>query len=190
MLLDPRPPKASAAAKGDRRHPFATSAFTPVAAPPAEAAAPPAEAAAKGDRRHPVAMSAFATVVAPPAEAAAPPAAAKGDRRHPVATSAFATVAAPPAAAGAERVADCRNNDSSRRSPTGKCAVDGVEFACVLLPPGLDSPDPRPPMKGAAWTTSPAADVCRARENRVDERYRASQAGVGWVSRRLLRATR
>ena len=108
-------------------------------------------------------------------------AAAKDDSPHPAATSAVATVVAPPAAAGAERVADCRNNNS----PTGKCAVDGVEFACVLLPPGLDSPDPRPPMKGAAWTTSPAADVCRARENRVDERYRASQAGVGWVSRRL-----
>ena len=184
MLLDPRPPKASTPAKGDRRHPVATSAFTTVAAPPAEAAAPPAEAAAKGGRSHP-AISALATVVAPPAEATAPPAAAKGDRRHTVATCAFATVVAPPAAAGAERAADCGNNKSSRRSSTGKCAIDGVEFACVLLPPGLDSPDPRPPMKGAAWTTSPAADVCRARENRVDERYRASQAGVGWVSRRL-----
>ena len=91
-------------------------------------------------------------------------AAAKDDRRHSVAMSALATVAAPPAAAGAERVADCRNNDSSRRSPTGKCAVDGVEFACVLLPPGLDSPDPRPPMKGAARTIRPAAGVCRVRE--------------------------
>ena len=154
VLLDPRPPKASAAAKGDRRHP--------------------------------VAMSAFATVVAPPAEAAAPPAAAKGDRRHPVATSAFATVAAPPAAAGAERVADCRNNDSSRRSPTGKCAVDGVEFACVLLPPGLDSPDPRPPMKGAARTTRPVSGVCSSRKNRTEERYRHCRASQsGWVSWRL-----
>ena len=87
-------------------------------------------------------------------------AAAKDDRRHSVAMSALATVAAPPAAAGAERVADCRNNNS----PTGKCAVDGVEFACVLLPPGLDSPDPRPPMKGAARTIRPAAGVCRVRE--------------------------
>ena len=87
-------------------------------------------------------------------------AAAKDDSPHPAATSAVATVVAPPAAAGAERVADCRNNNS----PTGKCAVDGVEFACVLLPPGLDSPDPRPPMKGAARTIRPAAGVCRVRE--------------------------
>ena len=91
-------------------------------------------------------------------------AAAKDDRRHPVAMSALAALVAPPAAAGAERVADCRNNNISRHSPTGKCAVDGVEFACVLLPPGLDSPDPRPPMKGAARTIRPAAGVCRVRE--------------------------
>ena len=49
---------------------------------------------------------------------------------------------------------DCRDPTFLTYSPWGACAVDGVEFACVILPPGLDSSDPRPPMQGAAQTTT------------------------------------
>ena len=105
-------------------------------------------------------------------------------------TSRTSAAAPPPTAAGAgpvTRLTDCRHGSIVARSPWGACAVDGVEFACAVLPPGLDSPDPRPPMKGAARTARLAGKsfVRRAEQSPAVE----SMAGVRPHSRPRGRST-